>query len=402
MRAAIRKLVLILALQTGLMVCFSDAQAQKSITGQQDISALLAAAQESFDLSRQDAILLLDSRKVQWLPDGRLVTSIHRIIRVNTSLAVRAYGDHRIPYDESRCIFNVQTVRTWRDGEWWETGPTGIVETLPYQVREAYDYANVREMMLLHNGIELPCILEVAYSIEDKVAFRGGAEGLWTFAREEPVVQSMFSLGLPSGWKLNVSVSEDVSEPEMKTDTNRGLDVYIWKMGPLEAIGRPHMNDPAAYVPYIAWSTWTSWSEYGNHLENTFESAIKLDTSLAKQLDSVLEKSRTDGEKADLIAKFINERTRFIDYPEHYWWSSPRVALRTYVTAYGHRLDRAVLAAALLGKAGIKAQPVFLGRGYGSVDERVPTLARMLGIGVWLTGDNLDAYYDPQHGTVSD
>jgi len=46
-------------------------------------------------------------------------------------------------------------------------------------------------------------------------------------------------------------------------------------------------------------------------------------------------------------------------------------------------------------------QPVFLGNGYGSIDEGVPSLARLQGVGLWLTGENLDAYYDPAQSTVS-
>ena len=395
------KLLILMALAASVVICVSNAHAQKSISGEHDISELLASAKERFDLSQEDAVLLFDGSKVEWMPDGRLVSSVHRIIWINTGVAIRSYGDHRIPYDESRCNFNVHTVRTWRDGQWWETGPTGIVETLPYRMRQAYDYANMREMMLLHNGIELPCILEIAYSIEDREPFRTGAEGIWTFAREEPAMQSRFCLGLPIGEKPNNYVSEGVPQPDKVTDAQLGLDIYTWMMGPIDAVPRPRTADPAAHVPHIAWSTWKNWDEYGEYLKGTFESAMSLDTSLARHLDSLLEKARTDGEKADLIAEFINERTRFINYPEQYWWPSPRPAVRTYTTAYGHRLDRAILAAAMFREAGIETNPVFLGKGYGGIDEGAPTLSRMVGVGVWLSGGNLEAYYDPARGSVS-
>ena len=396
-----KNLVLIPAVVVALAVCVSTARAQRSVFGKHDISTLLATAEKTFNLHEEDAVLLFDHQESHWLPDGCLVRHIHRIIWINTNVGMRRYGDHRIPYDDAHCTLKVVTVRTWRDDQWWETGPTGIVNTLPRALNHAYDYTNMREMMLLHNGIEGPCILEIAYSIEDREPFRRGAEGLWTFARDEPAVQSWFTLGLPTGQPLHVSVSEGVPEAEKKTDRERGLDVYSWKMGPINAIPRPRTDDPAAHVPHIAWSTWDSWEDYGDYLGRVFTSAMTIDEPLGKCLDSLMEDARTDGEKADLIAGFIDDRTSFVRYPERYWRSNPREAARTYATAYGHRLDRAVLASALFREAGLRADPVFLGRGYDAVDEGIPTLARMAGISVAVSGENLEAYYEPSSSTIS-
>ncbi len=396
-----KNLVLIAAVVAVLAVWVPTARAQKSICGEQDISALFAVADQTFDLSEQDAVLLSDIQESHWLPNGCLVRHIHRIIWINTNVGIRRYGDHRIPYDNAHCTLKVTTVRTWRDDQWWETGSTGIVTTLPHALSHGYDYTDLRETMLLHNGIEKPCILEIAYSIEDREPFRRGADGLWTFARDEPAVQSRFTLGLPTGQPLHVSVSDGVPDPVMETDRGLGLDVYSWTMGLVDAIPRPHTDDPAALVPHLVWSTWNSWEDYGDYLSQTMTSAMTIDDSLRTCLDSVVEGARTDGEKADLIADFVNDRTSFIRYPERYWLSSPREAARTYATAYGHRLDRAVLAAALFREAGLRADPVFLGRGYGDVDEGVPSLARMAAISVTVSGENLEAYYDPSSSSVS-
>ncbi|MCK4785877.1 MAG: DUF3857 domain-containing protein [Desulfobacteraceae bacterium] len=401
MRSATRKLFFAVALFVTPIICISGAWAQKSITGIQDISGLFATAEKRFDLSKEDAIILFDGKKIHWLPDGRLSTFIHRIIWINTDVARRNYGDHRIAYDDAHCTFNVITVRTWRDWQWWETDTTGIVETLPFELEDAHDYTNMREMMLLHNGIEFPCILEIAYSIEDKQPFRKGTEGLWTLAREEPTVRSRFTYGLPIGRKPNLFTSEDVPAPEKETIERLGLDIYRWEMGPLDAIPRPHTDDPAADVPHIAWSTWENWGEFGNCIDSSFAAVMILDETLERSLDSLIVDARTDTERAGLIADFIDDRTRFIRYPGYNWRQLPRPASQTYSTAYGHRLDRAVLAAAMFNESGIETHPVFMGKGYGAVDEGVPTLSRMIGIGVWILGDDLEAYYDPESGTVS-
>ncbi|MDP8229430.1 MAG: DUF3857 domain-containing protein, partial [Candidatus Electryoneaceae bacterium] len=114
--------------------------------------------------------------------------------------------------------FTVRELRTLRDGQWWESDTTGIVETSPHAVRTAYDYNDRREMMLLHDGVELPCILNVEYVIEDKIPFRNGVEGMWLFAKDDPVLESHFSFDVPIGLNPQVFASEGVQVDEIGTD----------------------------------------------------------------------------------------------------------------------------------------------------------------------------------------
>ncbi|MDH4157769.1 MAG: DUF3857 domain-containing protein, partial [candidate division Zixibacteria bacterium] len=271
MRRLLQILTAAFALVAAVMLCASTARAQKSFDEKLDIAALMAQAESRFDLSTQDAVLLFDGQRVDWLEDGRRELTVHRVIWINTDLAIGMYGDHRVPYDDDNCTLEVMTVRTWMDNHWWATGPTGIVETLPGNLRHAYDYTNVREMMILHNGIQLPCILEVAFTVRDKRPFRGGVEGMWLFARPDPCVRSQFQLRVPLGREPRVFASDDAPRPTVIADDS-GLQVYTWTMGPLEALPQPGTDDPAAYVPHVTWSTWNSWAEYGRTIGKTFGS----------------------------------------------------------------------------------------------------------------------------------
>jgi len=369
--------------------------AQQSIDGLFDISLLMKEANVRFDMDNEDAVILFDSERIRLYKDGRYAKFVHRIIWINTDVAIRRYGDVRVPYDAAQCTLHVETVRTWRDNQWWETGPTGIVETLPYELVDAYDYANIREAMLLHNGIELPCILEISYSIEDKEPFRRGWDGSWTFVRNEPAVKSWFGFELPSGWWPNIYEFPGSPAPVKKTDDSLGLDMYTWQRGPYNAGTFPAPEKIEDYESYILWSTWKDWSSLGAHIRTHFDKAAVGDRNLKEQLDSLLEKADTDREKARLIAGFVNDKTTYIDYPWKYWLSKPRPAVRTYLSTYGHALDRTVLAAALFSKAGIKTLPVFLSPSFGNINIEISGLTLMNRLGLWLSAENLAAYYDP-------
>lgn len=376
-------------------------QELKSISGQQDINVLMATAQKTFDFKTQDAVILFDGKRFDWMPDGRLVEYTHQIIWIGTDYAIEHYGDRRLPFDAEHCSFKAVTVRTWRDNQWWETGETGIVETLPADLQNAYDYTNMREMMLLHIGIEIPCILEVAYVIEDKAPFRKDIEGIWSFKRNEPSVATWFGLGLPIGIKPQFQASPDVPGYEIESDEKNGLNVYWWKMGPLEAIPAPRNDDFYAEVPYIAWSTWSSWKEYGDFIANIFKSNTAISDSLAAALDTVIMDARTPSEKAGQIAEFIGAQTQYIDYPERFWTNSPRIAVQTFNTAYGHRLDRAILATALFGKMGFTAIPIYISVGPNDISSDLPSLGRMNRISLVISDNTFNSIYDPSSGALA-
>jgi Domain of Unknown Function with PDB structure (DUF3857)/Domain of Unknown Function with PDB structure (DUF3858) len=392
--------VFMIMLVIGILISL-PLSAQESIDGVHNIEDMLTKAEQSFDLQKEDAVFLLDSKDVHWHPDGRLSTTIHRIIWINTDYAVDHYGDHRISYDSEHCDFKVTTVRTWMDGKWWVTGETGIVETLPYAVNKAYDYANVREMMLLHNAIELPCILEVKYTIEDKEPFRGGTDGVWTFMRDEPCVMSSFSLAVPEGFEPYVQTPDDIFNLDRNLYKEDGFDIYSITGGTVGAIPSPHFAGIEFQVPHIVWSTWKSWEELGDDIQSRLIPNTKLDSALEKSMDSLIKDAYTDSDKARLIAEFINTKIRHVDYPESFWQDLPRSAERTYTTAYGHNIDRAILAYGMFAKAGLKPNFAYIGKGYGNIDMSVPSLSYFDGIKVWIRGNNLDAFYDPSDGTVA-
>ena len=379
-----------------VLFSFTPIYSQTSISGDLNISELLKSADKTFNLSEQDAVILFDGHTEEWLIDGRLKTSVHRIVWLGGASVVRRYGDHRIPYDDKFHNFSVQALRTWRDNRWWDSDTTGIVETLPHAVQKAYDYSNMREMMLLHNGIELPCIIEVAYTIEDKFPHRSGVEGMWLFARDDPVLVSQCCLSFPSERNPQLYASKDVTDPIVDIDESSDMETYTYRLEGIPALPLPHTADPAAYSPHVAWSTWKNWQQYGDLLKTTFDSWLEMDKTLRDSLNALVDRAYALTDKAKRIAAFVDRTTRYINYPARYWQWNPRYAYRTYNTAYGHRLDRVILAASLFKEAGFMIFPVFRGIGYGDINEDIPTLSRMDDIGLWVEGgDEVSGYYDP-------
>lgn len=392
---SVKQTIVTLFLITGFL-SVPLAVAQMDITGKHDISEMMRTARKSFDMDKVDAVILLDDCRIHWQADGRMTTIVHRIIRINSDVVVSEYGDIRVPYDDTHQTFRLEALRTWRDDSWCESGMTAVVETTPSALRTAYDYNNRREMMLLHDGIELPCILESAYRIEDKISYRKGVDELWLFARRDPVLLSQFSIGLAPGKEPNVFVSPDVSVLQREYDGELDQYIYSYRMEQVAPFLPSETDDPAAFLPHVLWTTWEDWDDYGNDLKRSFEKSLKINDALQDSVDNLLTDTRTMTDKAHRIAEFVERSTRLVHYPEDYWLWATRPAHRIFETAYGHRLDRAILAGALFSEAGFEVFPVFRGMSYGDVTENVPSISRMDGIAVWVSGgDDVEAYYDP-------
>lgn len=392
----------VIALLLAAAAASSSLAAPASAVGGHDIGALLQRAGAAWDLDGEDEVLLLDSVREDWTADGRRVHSVHRIVYVRTGLAIWHHADLRVPYDQARQRFSVTALRTWRlsDRRWTESGPTAQVETLPFALERAPDYGSLREMMLLHDGVELPCVLETAYTIEDIEPFRPGAEGLWVFARSGPVVVSRAVLGFPAGAEPVWAAGDGVPRPARGRDAHAGLETLTFEMGPLDPSPGPPAPDAFATGPRIAWSTWKGWAELGRDLLRRFDAAMEVGEELDGRLAEHLEKARSEGERAARVAGFIAETTRAVDYTTG-WWPGPRSAARTWSTAYAAGPDRVALGAALFRRAGLRASLAFRGRAPGDVDPRVPGLDWADGPGLWIEGDEVEGWFDAASATLS-
>jgi hypothetical protein len=372
--------------------------------GGQDIGALMGLAEEHFDLERTDAVFLLDGLSVSFHEDGTRETTVHRIVWISTELATDQYADLRVPYDAATATLTVHALRTWRDGRWWpdesQVSPTAVVETTPSALITADDYTTIREAALLHDGVEIPCVLETAYTITEAGDPEAGADGLWILPNAYPSVRVERSITLPGGATLRHRERNGAPTPQTTVEGELKR-TYRWTADLVDRLERPLTDDPALYEPHVEWSTWETLGAHGEAIMAALGEAMLLSDTLKDTVATLIEHEPIDLARARAVAEYVNDSTRSIHYDDSFWELKPRTATRTWETAYGHRLDRAVLAAALFREAGLRTLFTYRSEGYveGLGDDLVGT-GRLEGVGVWITGDGVDGYYDPESGAL--
>jgi hypothetical protein len=369
-----------------------------------DLDDLWARAQSSFDLSQQDAVVLLESRHESFGPATQRVTRVHRVVWIGTGTVVRTHADLRIPWNSANSELKILKLRTWRDGRWWPDAEviseTAVVETLPYAVALADDYSSMRETMLLHDGVEVPCIMETAYEIVEHVGGDTGSDETWIFAQRDPALVVELKVSTPEGKFFVFESANGTPEPVATPDS--GGKTYTWTMENVDKLGVPLVTHPASYEPHVVWSTWQDWKQLGTVIQTAFNNAAEVGDALADTVAQRIADTPSPVATARAIAAYVNESTRSIHYDTRFWEFEPRPASRTWETAYGHGLDRAVLAAALFRDAGLTADPIYVAGERGEFSTRVPGLSRFEHMKLYVAGDNFQAVYDPENGSLTE
>lgn len=381
---------------TLLLLLAASASARMGVSNGYDLDALWARAAD-YELDTLDAVLLLEQRDVT-LEGRHRTTHVHRVVWIGTRAGLGAHADLRVPWNSDFATLEVKKLRTWRDGRWWPgadvVSPTAVVETLPYAVAHAYDYAGLRETMLLHDGVELPCIMETEYVIFEQGVAPGGDDGCFVFPQNDPSVRTVFSV--TSNRAPVRAVEHNGVSAAAVSGTTR-----TWTLEDVPRLRLPHTGDPAAYEPCVRWSTWESWDAAGEQYVREFDQPAVLDDATRAELDERLEGCLSDYEKLLAVNALVDETVADVHYDAGYWGPNLRTAARVRETGYAHARDRLVLVLALLKAADLMPQPAFELTTRGAFDPEVPGLHGWTGLQLKVNRVGPGLLLDPASGAVT-
>ncbi|MBU2503115.1 DUF3857 domain-containing protein [bacterium] len=331
-------------------------------SGGHDLDSLWSRAQKAFDLAQEDAVLLLEGRNVTVGQDGSLATRVHRVVWIGTSVGIREYADLRVPWNSATSDLDVEILRTWRDGRWWPDpeviSETAVVHTLPHALDRADDYTTMRETMLLHDGVELPCIMETAYTITERGGARPGCDAVFVMPQRDPAVLVEYTLDVEGDTPLKTASYNGAPEAgPTEISPPRSLR---WTIDDVPALKMPLTGQPELYEPTLQWSTWSGGSAFLEAWSGAIEPAAEISSALQDSLARRLLPVEGFRATVQAILDFAGEAVRPVHYDDRFWRFSPRSAARTFETGYGHDLDRAVLIKALMESRGITATTVFV------------------------------------------
>lgn len=273
-------------------------------------------------------------------------------MRVQKELTLFTHAAMNSLYGESFIIYNPEfqelkiheSYTRQKDGTVIKTPANAFVEVLPSAAADAPAYNGLKEMVVVHTGLELGATIYLDYSITTRSGYLPELDVCEQIEELSPIREYIFSLSVPESKPLHYELLNGKAVPAVKTTD--GVKTATWTLRNVQP--RPRMLDvslPAGNVQAIVASTYASRAD-----------ALKVI------------KEQTGGEDGKTIAELAQKLTVDATNPEQ-----KKQMLAAYVQGLGNcRLS--------LPQTGYRLRPVgeVIRSAYGTEAEKTILLAALL------------------------
>jgi hypothetical protein len=347
----------------------ADAQAGGGTADRgEDIAAMLAPGTDLARFPNEDAVILFYGDTIILHADGRIDRNLHRVVRLNTDLAIEEFGDPRVPYDTLYQELVVHACRTYTpDGQVVPSDQHAYNRVTPDAAAACAGALNRQEMVLTHLGIERGCVVELDIEVRDRVPHAPWLEGMSFLPMNYPVMRRVVTIKYPAGIELNTEIVNGAIEPtevDGRDDDGGAARIRIFRA---ENIPAARENDDGTggrlTRAHLLYSTCPGRDVLGARLRADFEQAASIDTNdpavaewiaTLRNDPTVLTPSDQVRAIVELTANLVHDvgSAPFENY------HAPAPAGLTLATSCGDLWDKAALATALCAAVGIETQPI--------------------------------------------
>ena len=162
--------------------------------------------------------------------DGSQELRVQKELTLYTHAAMNSlYGETFITYDPQYQELRIHESYTrQKDGTVIKTPENAFVEVLPSAAADAPAYNRLKEMVVVHTGLELGATIVLDYSIKTKAAMCGELEVFTMIKELSPIEDFRLTVSVPESKMLNYELLNFSAKPEIKV--NNGLRTISYKM----------------------------------------------------------------------------------------------------------------------------------------------------------------------------
>ncbi|MEZ7892843.1 MAG: DUF3857 domain-containing protein [Candidatus Wallbacteria bacterium] len=189
-------------------------------------------------------------------------------------------------------------------------------------------------------------------------------------------------------------ILKPLEKPQIKEEGNQIIYTFEANNVP-ELISEENSPNYKEIVPRIQFSAYENWDKIYEWFNDKFDKFVaESSPEIKKQVQELIKDCKTNDEKVANIYHWIQQQNRYISIKgDIISGLSGHPAKRTFDNKYGDCVDKAILMAAMLNEAGIKAYPTLLNAGGGTWDLDVPHLYTNHSIS-FLTYDSKEIFLD--------
>ncbi len=298
------------------------------------------------------------------------------------------YGESFIVYNPAYQQLKIHTSYTkQKDGTIIRTPENAFVEVLPRYATNAAAYNHLKEMVVVHTGLELGATIYLDYSVVTKPGFFPALDLNEVVQETSPVKSYTLSVSVPEGKTLHWQLYAATVRPA--ESHQGGMDTYTWTLRHTPASSRePLTAQNRDGVPRLVASTYASQAAALAELAKRFTAAKAMEADTYAQF--ITEKAQTVSDKVAAIQKYVVNELGTSGVPLADAGYTIRNDEDIVRSAYGTMAEKTQLLWAMLKAAGVQATVVAVYP--GNLDPAACGLKAFKSLAVKVTAGGKDQY----------
>ena len=212
--------------------------------------------------------------------DGSQELRVQKELTLFTHAAMNGlYGETFIVYDpEFQELTIHESYTRQKDGTVIKTPSNALVEVLPSSAANAPAYNHLKEMVVVHTGLELGATIYLDYSIVSKAGYLPELDVCCPVKELSPVKEFIFRLNVPAGKSVRYELLNASAKPVIAH--GNGMKSFIWTLK--DVAPRPYaypsgrgnlglvQSVASGMMPVFVASTWPGYTEAVKYLQKQF------------------------------------------------------------------------------------------------------------------------------------
>lgn len=212
--------------------------------------------------------------------DGSQELRVQKELTLFTHAAMNGlYGETFIVYDpEFQELTIHESYTRQKDGTVIKTPSNALVEVLPSSAANAPAYNHLKEMVVVHTGLELGATIYLDYSIVSKAEYLPELDVCCPVKELSPVKEFIFRLNVPAGKSVRYELLNASAKPVIAQ--GNGMKSFIWTLK--DVAPRPYAYPSgrgnlglvqavaSGMMPVFVASTWLGYTEAVKYLQKQF------------------------------------------------------------------------------------------------------------------------------------
>lgn len=212
--------------------------------------------------------------------DGSQELRVQKELTLFTHAAMNGlYGETFIVYDpEFQELTIHESYTRQKDGTVIKTPSNALVEVLPSSAANAPAYNHLKEMVVVHTGLELGATIYLDYSIVSKAGYLPELDVCCPVKELSPVKEFIFRLNVPAGKSVRYELLNASAKPVIAQ--GNGMKSFIWTLK--DVAPRPYaypsgrgnlglvQSVASGMMPVFVASTWPGYTEAVKYLQKQF------------------------------------------------------------------------------------------------------------------------------------